>query len=142
MADSLSQDDLNRLVAELPRPVTDPRYSVRVDLVEGVMFLRIIGTILQPIPDEFIARLQDLFRRNQSPKSVVDLSRCAFISSSAIGVLVEYFKITSAAGGQVLLIRPTDKVLKLIEILGLMRFFLVVDDEEMAINYYQTQGKL
>ncbi len=141
--DSISQDDLNRLMSTMPPPVqTGERYAVSMDITDGVLFLRLRGTILLPIPDEFIAKLQDLFRTTvKLPCTAIDLSDCSFLSSSAIGVLVEFFKASTAAGCQVLLIRPTQKILRLIELLGLTRYFLVVDDDQMAKEFFREQGK-
>ena len=124
-----------------PLPL-DQKYAVRLESLDNALFLRLTGTLLQPIPDEFVARLQDLFRRHPAQRAVVDLSKCAFISSSAIGVLMEYFRASTASGGQVLLIKPTDKILKLIDILGLTRFFLIVEDDAMALRYFSEQAKL
>ena len=129
------------MLASLPA-MRDDRYQVLLESLNGCLFLRFTGTLLQPIPDEFIARLQDLFRRNPAQRAVVDLSKCQFISSSAIGVLMEYFKASTANGGQVLLIQPTEKIMKLIEILRLTRFFLVVEDDQMALRYFAEQGRL
>ena len=142
MADSVNQAELDALIGHLGPSPNDHRYVVRLESCEGALFLRLTGTLLQPIPDEFVARLQDLFRRHPAQRAVVDLSKCTFISSSAIGVLMEYFRASTARGGQVLLIKPAEKILKLIEILGLTRFFLVVEDDAMALRYFSEQAKL
>ncbi len=142
MADSVNQNELDALIGHLGPSPTDHRYAVRLESRDGALFLRMIGTLLQPVPDEFIARLQELFRRYPAQRAVVDLSKCAFISSSAIGVLMEYFQASTSRGGQVLLIKPTDKILKLIDILGLTRFFLIVEDDVMALHYFSEQAKL
>ena len=104
MADSVNQAELDALIGHLGPSPNDHRYVVRLESCEGALFLRLTGTLLQPIPDEFVARLQDLFRRHPAQRAVVDLSKCTFISSSAIGVLMEYFRASTARGGQVLLI--------------------------------------
>ena len=64
------------------------------------------------------------------------------MSSSAIGTVVDFFHASTAAGGQVLLIKPPEKILKLIDILGLGSFFLIVDDDAMAISYFVAHSKL
>lgn len=89
-----------------------------------------------------MARIQELFHRHPAQRAVIDLSRCQFISSPAIGALVEFFKASSAHGGQVLLLQPPEKIMKLIELLGLTRLFLVVADDAMAIAYFEAQGRL
>ena len=141
MNDQLDQRDLDRILAHVPLAV-DGRYQTKLEAKAGVLFLRMSGTLLQPIPDEFVARIQDLFRRNPAQRAVVDLSRCQFISSAAIGALVEFFNASSARGGQVLLLQPPDKIMKLIDLLGLTRMFLVVEDDTMAITYFDAQGRL
>ena len=61
---------------------------------------------------------------------------------AAIGALIEFLKASSVRGGQVLLLQPPDKIMKLIELLGLTRLFLVIEDDAMAITYFETQGRL
>ena len=141
MPHQLDQHELDRMLGQVPK-ATDGRYQTKLDAKAGVLFLRMSGTLLQPIPDEFVARIQELFRRNPAQRAVVDLSQCQFISSAAIGALIEFFKASSARGGQVLLLQPPDKIMKLIELLGLTRLFLVVEDDAMAITYFETQGRL
>ena len=61
--DRLNQHDLDQILAQVPK-AADGRYRTSLEAKAGVLFLRMSGTLLQPIPDEFVARIQDLFRRN------------------------------------------------------------------------------
>ena len=141
MSKELSQSEVDAMLGGLELP-TDLRYTTHLEVTSGVLFLRLTGTLLQPIPDEFSQRIHTLFRDYPAQRAAVDLSKCVFMSSSAIGTVVDFFQASTAAGGQVLLIKPPEKILKLIDILGLGNFFLIVDDDAMAISYFLAQSKL
>jgi anti-sigma B factor antagonist len=141
MTKELSQSEVDAMLGRCVLP-QDLRYTTRVEVVSGVLFLRLTGTLLQPIPDEFSQRIHDIFRDYPGQRAVVDLSRCTFMSSSAIGTVVDFFHASNTTGGQVLLLKPPEKILKLIEILGLSSLFLIVEDDTMAFNYFIAQAKL
>jgi anti-sigma B factor antagonist len=141
MTKELSQSEVDAMLGRCVLP-QDLRYTTRIEVVTGVLFLRLTGTLLQPIPDEFSQRIHDIFRDYPGQRAVVDLSKCTFMSSSAIGTVVDFFHASNTTGGQVLLIKPPEKILKLIEILGLSSLFLTVEDDVMAINYFIAQAKL
>lgn len=141
MPKELSQTEVDAMLSGVTLP-PDLRYTTKVEVSHGVLFLRLTGTLLQPIPDEFSQRVHDLFRDFPGQRAVVDLSKCVFMSSSTIGTVVDFFKASASHGGQVLLIKPTEKILKLIDILGLASLFLIVEDDAMAIAYFVAQARL
>ncbi len=141
MSKELSQSEVDAMLGSIALP-PDLRYTTKVEVSGGVLFLRLTGTLLQPIPDEFSQRIHDIFHDYPGQRAVVDLSKCVFMSSSTIGTVVDFFKASANHGGQVLLIKPTDKILKLIDILGLASLFLIVEDDAMAIDYFVAQARL
>jgi anti-anti-sigma factor len=143
MSDAISEDEFAAIASQMLafRPDPDGRYRLALSTRDGCLIMTLTGTLLQPIATEFGHRLDDLFAHETARRAIIDLSGCDYLSSSAFGVLMEWFKASTSQGGQVLLIRPQPKIAKLISILGLDRFFLIVDDLETSIAYYRTNTR-
>ena len=140
---NINQDELERLMAAAnTAPPLDHRYTMRLDLRQGCAFLVITGTVLQGIPDEYVARFSAIFDGTGMRRAVLDLTACDYLCSGAVGFLVEWFRRANATGSQVLMLRPKDRIRRVVEILGLTDFFLMVEDEGMAIEYYREQERL
>ena len=119
----------------------DERYQMTLSLEFGMLVVVIEGTVIQPIAEEFAERIDGLFAHEPARQAVIDLTRCEYLSSSAFGVLMEFFRASNRRGGQILLINPTPRLRKLVEILGMDQFFLAVDDLNMAKNYFLSNPR-
>ncbi|MFM2089905.1 MAG: hypothetical protein RLZZ127_394 [Planctomycetota bacterium] len=136
--DCISPDELQALIARAPAPPRDRRYGLEVERREGCLVIRPSGTLMQSEPTEFEGRLSDLVGDASARNSVIDLAQVQYMSSAVLGCLVGYLHRIKDHQGQVLLVKPPDKMLRMIEILGLTQIFLVVDDLETAIAYYRV----
>lgn len=67
-------------------------------------------------------------------KCAIDISKIRFINSSGIGVLITILTKFRNKDGEVVLIKPSEQVKKLLIITKLNSIFQVVDDEMVAIN--------
>lgn len=141
MPNRLEPDELAALMAEaaaLPKPFDD-RYRIDISTKEGCLLLQISGTVLQPIPTEFSDRLERLLERGAGRRVILDLSACAYISSSVIGTLVSFFGASAKADGQMVMVRPPARVEGVLKAVALDQFFLIVDSEAIAIDFFKTQ---
>lgn len=136
MSEPLTNAELDLLLqgARWEGPRHDERYEMFLEQRSGLLFLMVVGKVLQPVPDEFGARLREIFSRLSEPKVVVDLSRCGYLASSAIGFLVDFFNVSTADGVRVVMLKPNDRVRAIIDLLGLTHFFTLVDNEQAAIT--------
>ncbi len=119
----------------------DNRYTMTLAMNHGILVVSIVGTVLQPIAEEFAQRIDDLFAYTPARQAAIDLSSCDYLSSSAFGVLMEFFKASNRRGGQIILVGPSPKVRKLLEILSMDQFFLIVDDLEMAHGFFRESAQ-
>lgn len=137
--DELDQAELTRLLAESGIQIAsfaDARYSMRLERKAGALWLIIDGMVMQPVPDDFIARLTALCQETERPRAIVDLRRCTYLCSSALGVLSVMFQASAAVGGRVLLLGANEKVLKMIRLVGLDGLFDIVADETAALRLW------
>ena len=144
MDDHISSAEFNKLLTGFVAKAHDEdnRYSMTLAMNQGILVVTIVGTVLQPIAEEFAERIDDLFAYTPARRAAIDLSTCDYLSSSAFGVLMEFFKASNRRGGQIILIGPSLKVRKLLEILSMDQFFLIVDDLEMAHGYFRESDKM
>jgi anti-sigma B factor antagonist len=64
----------------------------------------------------------------------VDIAKIRFINSSGIGVLITILTKFRNKGGEVVLVKPSEQLKKLLIITKLNSIFTVVEDKEAAIN--------
>ncbi len=54
---------------------------------------------------------------------ILDFSSLDYISSAGIGSLMNYTKIMKDKGGELIILRPTDKVYRIFDLLGFSKIF-------------------
>lgn len=138
----LSQTDLDQLLrsAQVEVGQGESRFGLSLELRRDCLFLAIRGKVIQPvIPDSFVDTFSRLVESGAGKGVILDLQACTYLSSGAVGFIVQFFHAVTERGGQVIMLRPIDKIRKLIEILGLNHYFLVVDDEDTAVGFYLAQ---
>jgi anti-anti-sigma factor len=144
MVEGLSQAELDRLLrqARVERHEGQTAFTLELEYRRHCLFLVIKGRILMPIiPDDFIDRFNELVERGHGHGVAIDLRGCDYLSSGAISFIVNVFHEALNRGQQVVMLRPPDKVRKLIDILGLNQFFLIVEDEDTAVAYIAEQHR-
>jgi anti-anti-sigma factor len=65
---------------------------------------------------------------------VLDLSDLAYISSAGIGAMMGLARRLSQDGGDLVLMRPTSKVFKILDGLGFTKIFKIAADENEALD--------
>lgn len=144
MGDDLSQDDLDGLMrqAQFTHQEADSSYSLRIEERKGCLFLVISGRIITPvIPNQFTEAFSRLMEGKATKGVVIDLGDCDYLSSGAMGFILQFFQAATKRGLQVVMLRPKERIRKVIEILGMLNYFLLVEDEDMAVRFYQEQLK-
>lgn len=137
--EELDAAELARLLAESGiklESIGDSRYTMSISRKAGAIWLVIEGMVMQPVPDEFTSRLTDLCHEQAHPRAIVDLRRCTYLCSSALGVLAVLFQASIAAGSRVLLLGASDKIVRMIRLIGLDGMFDLVADEPAALRLW------
>ena len=117
------------------RPLEDGSYRLTVDYQEGCLVMHLCGLVLQPIPEAFQDHLETLILEGAGRRVILDLSQCSYVSSSVLGVLVRFFKLCHDQHGHMVVVRPPERVEKVMRALGLDTFFLFVDSFAVAVDY-------
>jgi anti-anti-sigma factor len=107
----------------------------------GYIALVVSGKLLTPVPDSFTRRALSALRHAGSPHVVVDLSRCDYLASSALGFLVDFFHACGQANMPVVVMQPNDRVRAIIGLLGLNQFLPLADNEANALALFATKAK-
>jgi anti-anti-sigma factor len=147
VSDDLDQVDIDNLLTQLASSgsrlaaAADGRYRMSLNRRAGVVWLLIEGMVMQPVPDEFTARLRQLCDTNQVGHAVVDLRRCTYLCSSALGVLAMLLQSDRNRPGKVLLLGVSDKIARMMALVGLGELFLNVPDEAAAARYWLALSK-
>lgn len=147
VSDDLDQVDIDNLLSQLASSgsrlaaAADARYRMSLNRRAGAVWLVIEGMVMQPVPDEFTTRLRLLCDGNQVGHAVVDLRRCTYLCSSALGVLAMLLQSDRHRPGKVLLLGASDKIARMMALVGLGELFLSVPDEEAAVRYWLALAK-
>lgn len=139
MSDTLTQDEFDRLFGGLSAGGGPKPYQISIASCEGCTILAIRGTVMEHIPTDFEDRLRELLHFEAGRRLLIDLSAVVYINSSAMGFLAGFLQASNQVGGQVLLVKPPDKVGKMLRLVGLDQFFLIVQDQRMGLDYFHTQ---
>jgi anti-anti-sigma factor len=105
------------------------RFSISERDVSGQRVMEISGELDVPV----VRQLEDAFGPIESGRLVVDLSRCEFIDSSAIAVLVLTHQRLADTGGGLRVASPTDRVRRVLAVTGLASQGLVFPSVEEAL---------
>jgi anti-sigma B factor antagonist len=71
---------------------------------------------------------------------VVDLSRINYLDSTGLGVLVGALKRLREKDGELRLVHPTPRVMRVLEITRLVNVFQIFDSEEAALSSLTGRG--
>lgn len=113
----------------------DIRYRMRLQQRGGVLWLQIHGIVMQPVPTEFSDRLKKLIDTGGVATALVDMRTCTYLCSSALGVLAMLLQGNRTVGGKVVLLGASEKIRRMMEIVGLGDHFVTVEREEDAARY-------
>jgi len=71
---------------------------------------------------------------------VVDLSRVSYLDSTGLGVLVGALKRLREKDGELRLVHPTPRVMRVLEITRLVNVFQIFDTEDAALASFGGTG--
>lgn len=108
---------------------------------ENIFFIRLEGDLLGESNGlEIIDLVND--KINESLLlCAVDLSQVRYMNSSGIGVLITILTKFRKKGGEVVLIKPSDQIKKLLIITKLNAIFSIIDSEKDAIDQLKNSHK-
>ena len=140
MTNELTPDELSNLIKDVhwEGPHHDERYQMFLENRNDYVFLVVVGRVLQPMPHEFSIRIKKVFEQVPNAKVVIDLTKCDYLSSSALGFLVDFFNVSTALGARVVMLKPNERIRAIIGILGLDKFFSLANSEQEVFDMLST----
>ncbi len=119
----------------------DDRYTMQLQERGGVMWLAIRGVVMQSVPSEFSDRLKQVIDTGGVATALVDMRRCTYLCSSALGVLSILLHGHRTVDGKAVLLGASEKICRMMEIVGLGEEFITVADEAEAARYLTQLNK-
>jgi anti-sigma B factor antagonist len=115
-----------------------PDFSLRDEAVdEHTHVVALSGEVDAVTAPQVARRLLRLFRDGKTDV-VVDLSRVTFMDSTGIGVLLNALRQLTTLHGRLVLVCPTDRVLRPFEVTGLVGYLKIFNTREAALGGLAT----
>jgi anti-anti-sigma factor len=110
-------------------PRAEPPFSVTVSKPDGRVVIAVEGELdLAAAPQlrECLVGLPE-----DGEEIILDLTQLAFIDSTGLSVLVMAFNRTRAAGGSIVMRNPSQAVMRILEITGLVSVFTIEHEDSI-----------
>jgi anti-sigma B factor antagonist len=104
-----------------------------------VTILDIEGAIKLGESAEFFSQTLDNVLRKEKTNVVINFSRINYIDSTGMGELIGYLSKFSGENRQVVLVNPSGRIRRLLEVVRLDKIFKLFQDEDAAVAYAEGQ---
>lgn len=101
--------------------------------------VRIIGFLDAHTVVSFEKSMQDLIERDYN-KIILDLNSLNYISSAGIGALMVLFQQLHRRQGQMVIVHPSAKVYKILDLLGFTKIFPIAQDRGEALKVIKPRN--
>jgi anti-sigma B factor antagonist len=107
----------------------------QTELNDNIFFIRLKNDLIAgPVTQELIAEV-DKQRDGKVLLCAVDLSDVRFMDSSGMGVLVSLLTKFRNRGGELVLIKPSDHIRKLLIVTKLNAIFTIAENDSFASQF-------
>ena len=104
-----------------------------------VTILDIEGAIKLGESAEFFSQALDNVLRKEKTNVVINFSGINYIDSTGMGELIGYLSKFSGENRQVVLVNPSGRMLRLLQVVRLDKVFKLFPDEDSAVTYAEDQ---
>ena len=110
--------------------------NLTTDRVEGIAIVRIGETrLMYPLLADFSGAVMSLLSAGDK-KVVIDLSKVTYVDSATIGCLMDLYRQTTAAGGELRLAGVNKRVETMLTMTGAHNFLKMFPDEAEALKSF------
>ncbi|MEK7413688.1 MAG: STAS domain-containing protein [Planctomycetota bacterium] len=110
------------------------RFRISMMRVNRCLILRFEGEVAIFSSSDLLDRIRPVLNEAKGQACVIDLSLCDFLASSAIGFIAVVSMEIGRTGGGVYLVRPNEKISRMLSILGIDKVVTVVESVEAVIG--------
>ena len=113
--------------------------NINKDIVEGVVIIRLFGSLNAYTAPKFETMLKDTIDEN--PRIILDLCNLNYISSIGLGVIIGYVEDAREKGGDIrIFLKDNSIVEEIFEITGFPKIIKFFDDNNSGIKSFKTDG--
>ena len=114
--------------------------NVKVDISgKDYSLIELSGFLDAHTVNSFETRLEEILQDGPS-RVVIDLKELNYISSAGIGAMMALTQRLRRENGDLVLLRPNEKVFKILDLLGFTKIFNVATDDEEVAKYLGNPG--
>ena len=110
--------------------------NLTTDRVQGIAIVRIGETrLMYPLLADFSGAVMSLLTAGDK-KVMLDLSKVTYVDSATIGCLMDLYRQTTAAGGELRLAGVNKRVATMLTMTGAHKFLKMFPDEAEALKRF------
>ncbi|MBQ8342084.1 MAG: STAS domain-containing protein [Clostridia bacterium] len=102
-------------------------YGYEIKARDRLLCISLYGEIDHHSAVALRQELDELILRRQPRRLVLDLSRIDFMDSAGLGLLMGRYRLMNSMGGVMVVSNANDRVLKILRLSGMERFFEIAD---------------
>lgn len=107
----------------------------QTELKDDLLFVRLQGDLVAGADTQQMIEEIDGLRDGKALLCAVDLSNVRFMDSSGMGVLVSLLTKFRNRGGELVLIKPSDHIRKLLIVTKLNAIFTIAENDDYAAQF-------
>ncbi|GAA4443652.1 hypothetical protein GCM10023188_44520 [Pontibacter saemangeumensis] len=107
----------------------------QTELKDDILFIRLMGDLIAGTDTQRLIEDVDGGKPLVSLLCAVDLSNVRFMDSSGMGVLVSLLTKFRNRGGELVLIKPSDHIRKLLIVTKLNAIFTIAENDDFAVQF-------
>lgn len=116
--------------------------KIDLDTARGTLMVRISGEIDLAVADRLRSSIDQEWKKGKATKLVLDLSEVQFIDSSGLGVILGRYKLVTASGGRLYILRPRPVVERMLEVSGVKKIISICANEKEIFQNGHDMGIL
>ncbi|WP_242922249.1 STAS domain-containing protein [Pontibacter liquoris] len=105
------------------------------ELKDDILFIRLQGDLIAGTDTQSMMEAADGLQDGKVMLCAVDLSHVRFMDSSGMGVLVSLLTKFRNRGGELVLIKPSDHIRKLLIVTKLNAIFTIAENDSFAAQF-------
>ncbi|NEM99738.1 STAS domain-containing protein [Pontibacter burrus] len=109
----------------------------QTELKDNLLFVRLEGDLVAGKDTQQMIEEVDGLQNRKLLLCAIDLSNVRFMDSSGMGVLVSLLTKFRNRGGELVLIKPSDHIRKLLIVTKLNAIFTIAENDEFAAQFLQ-----
>ncbi|WP_347160439.1 STAS domain-containing protein [Pontibacter chitinilyticus] len=109
--------------------------NYQAELKDDILFIRLQGDLIAGTDTQALLEEADHMQEGKVLLCAVDLSNARFMDSSGMGVLVSLLTRFRNRGGELVLIKPSDHIRKLLIVTKLNAIFTIAENDSFAAQF-------